>query len=113
MNKQRLFFLYIGLLCIVLLFIVRLVYLQIIKNQFFKDKSSGQLTKVITIQPHRGNILDRRGNKLAMSQEAYSIYATPHKIKNKKKVAETLAPILGISSQSVLKKLKNRTRLYG
>lgn len=105
MNKQRLFILYMGLLFIVVLFLVRLVYLQIIKNQFFKEKSSGQLTKVITIQPHRGNILDRRGNKLAMSQEAYSIYATPHKITNKKRVAETLAPILRVSSHSLLKKI--------
>ncbi len=108
MNRQRLFYLFLVALIIVLSMITRLFYLQVIKHDFFKQKSSGQLKKVIHIQPHRGHIFDRHGAVLAMSREAYSIYATPQAVRNIEKTALTLAKILNENPIEIQKKLASK-----
>ena len=107
MNRKRLFYLFLIALLVVVSILSRLFYLQILKHDFFKEKSSGQLRKVIHIQPHRGHIFDRYGEVLAMSREAYSIYATPPAVGNKIETAEKLIQILELDAQDLLEKLSS------
>ncbi len=51
--------------------------------------------KSITVPGLRGSLLDRRGNPLAASEDAATIYATPYQVKNPPQAADKLAPILG------------------
>ena len=53
----------------------------------------------------RGSLLDRRGNQLASSEDAATIYATPYQVKNPPKAAAQLAPILKAKPGEVLEAL--------
>ena len=58
----------------------RLVYLQVIKYQFFLNLASRQTGRVIDVEPRRGTIYDRNGAELAMSIDVDSVFAVPSEI---------------------------------
>jgi len=86
----------------------RAYYLQIVRHDFFYTKSLQQSRQAVEIRPERGEILDSRGNKLAISLEGESVYAQPHKIISKKKAARNLARILPFSSRQIYRKLAGK-----
>ncbi len=86
----------------------RAYYLQIVRHDFFYTKSLQQNRQAVEIRPERGEILDSRGNKLAISLESESVYVQPHKIVSKKKVARKLARILPFSSRQIYRKLASK-----
>ena len=64
--------------------------------------------------PSAGAILDRNGAQLAVSEDSATIYADPLLIKNPSKVADQLAPVLGMPTDELLRKLcrpQSRLRL--
>ena len=86
----------------------RAYYLQIVRHDFFYTKSLQQSRQAVEIRPERGEILDSRGNKLAISLESESVYVQPHKIVSKKKTARKLARILPFSSRQIYRKLASK-----
>ncbi|MCD6152265.1 MAG: penicillin-binding protein 2, partial [Deltaproteobacteria bacterium] len=86
----------------------RAYYLQIVRHDFFYNKSLQQSRQAVEIRPERGEILDSRGNKLAISLESESVYVQPHKIVSKKKAARKLARILPFSSRQIYRKLARK-----
>ena len=86
----------------------RAYYLQIVRHDFFYTKSLQQSRQAVEIRPERGEILDSRGNKLAISLESESVYVQPHKIVSKKKAARKLARILPFSSRKIYRKLASK-----
>jgi len=86
----------------------RAYYLQIIRHDFFYTKSRQQSRQAVEIRPERGEILDSRGSKLAISLEGESVYVQPYKIINKKKAARKLARILPFSSRQIYRKLASK-----
>lgn len=86
----------------------RAYYLQIVRHDFFYAKSLQQSRQAVEIRPERGEILDSRGNKLAISLESESVYVQPHKIIAKKKTARKLARILPFSSRQIYSKLAGK-----
>ena len=61
-------------------------------------------------ETHRGYIRDRGGYLLALSIEKNSLFANPEEIRNPEETAQTVASILRISPDEVLKKLKKKKR---
>ena len=86
---------------------LRLLYLQVYKHDFFKEKSIDQLQRIIKLHPKRGSIYDRNGTPLAITQTTYSAYAVPRKISNATALSRTLSPILNIPRHRLLEKLSN------
>ena len=58
------------------LFLVRLVYLQVIVAGEYSEQAAQSRTVSIDIAPKRGTIYDRNGNVLATSIDAKTVYAT-------------------------------------
>lgn len=58
----------------------------------------------------RGNIIDRNGNILATSINSVSLSVNPNKIKNKKKLARKLAPILDFKIDEIENKLLSNNK---
>ena len=73
----------------------RLVWLQTAKAAEFSRAAEAQRTQTVTLTPRRGAILDRDGQPLAISVEAYTVYAAPRSIKDPRAVAALLAEHLG------------------
>lgn len=104
------------------------LYLQGIHKSFLQQKGEARYSRNITLSSHRGKILDRNGEILAMSLPVDSVYANPPDIKVSakldKKPAEkaeaekamaeklsTLARLLQINEKELHKKIsKNQKR---
>jgi penicillin-binding protein 2 len=76
--EQRLFGRRIVAATIVILLLVaalgaRLVYLQVIKHEYFSDLSQGNRIRIEPLPPSRGLILDRNGEPLALNRPAYQL----------------------------------------
>lgn len=78
-----------------LLFVVRLVYLQVIAAPDYREAAASSRTISIDIPAKRGTIYDRNGNVLATSVDATTIYANPKEIKDRAHAARALAEVLG------------------
>lgn len=92
------------LLCF-LVVVCRAFWLQGVQGSSLASQAVYQQTEEVTVPGLRGDLLDRRGNKLAASEDAATIYATPYQVKNPPKAAERLAPILDQPKGEVLEAL--------
>ena len=61
-----------------LLIVFRLIYLQLINYESYKEMSDQNRIRLISKQPIRGNIYDRKGKILADSKLQYSLIMKPH-----------------------------------
>jgi cell division protein FtsI (penicillin-binding protein 3) len=92
------------LLCF-LLIVGRAFWLQGVQGSSLASQAISQQTEVVTVPGLRGDLLDRRGDKLAASEDAATIYATPYQVENPPQAAAQLAPILDQPKGEVLEAL--------
>lgn len=81
MNSLRIKILQITVLLILGVLIVRLFYIQVIDDSY-KMFSNNNVLKYNIQYPPRGEILDRNGEFLAQSKEAYDLMVIPRDVKN-------------------------------
>jgi cell division protein FtsI/penicillin-binding protein 2 len=103
--ERRIGLLFGGFLLCFLVIVVRAFWLQGVQGSELASEAAYQQTEVVTVPGLRGDLLDRRGNKLAASEDAATIYATPYQVKNPPQAAAKLAPILGEKKGEVLEAL--------
>lgn len=110
--KARIVFIFVGILCLWSLLILRAGYLQFLPNDRLNSLQNRQFQTKVTLQARRGAIMDRNGRDLAMSAAAYSLYADPKILENRKAVAKKLAKVLGQSPESIFAKIKDKNRRF-
>ncbi|MBT5856075.1 penicillin-binding protein 2 [bacterium] len=103
--SPRFFIILLTCYLVVGLFAVRLFYLQVLRHDFFVQKSERQVQKIIKIQSHRGVIYDRNKRPLALSKKAYSIYAVPPKIEDAKQFAKAVSSVLKLPKGKMFKSI--------
>ena len=69
------------LFAISFLFLARLVQMQVLEYNLYKEKSFTQAIKQVRIEPFRGNFFDRNGKLVVHSQPAFSISIVPKEFK--------------------------------
>ena len=79
--------------------------LQIVQHEEMLKKAERQHQRIVPLTPVRGTIMDRNGNKLAVSLEMDSCFAEPRNIQDIDGTATVLAPFLRTTKQELLKKL--------
>jgi len=106
------------ILILVLIFIFgatiigRLVFIQILNQDFYKALAIGQQNNFEIFVPQRGKIFFSDGkNLLATNYLSNFIFISPNKIKNKENTAIVLSQILNLKEDSLLEKL-NKDSLY-
>ncbi|MGE5552446.1 MAG: penicillin-binding transpeptidase domain-containing protein [Betaproteobacteria bacterium] len=97
----------------------RLFWVQVIQNSFLTSRALEQRLHPVPIDPRRGTIFDRNGEKLAVSISADAVYVVPaevtrdrHKAKeNAELVARRLAQLLHMEEQEkeILAKVRRRS----
>jgi cell division protein FtsI (penicillin-binding protein 3) len=95
---------------LVLLFLVlagRSVYLQRIDNEFLQEQGSSRYSREIEVPAHRGRIVDRFGEALAISTPVKSIWAFPAKVEARPEEIKELARVLEVPPQSIARKLSD------
>lgn len=78
--------------------IARLVWLQVVKYDYFADLSQGNRIRIEPIPPNRGLILDRNGLPLATNAPSYQLELT------KEQVADVDATLQGIAALGLIDK---------
>lgn len=102
MNRSRLVFTIVMFILAFFVISLRLIDVTIFKYISIKNDSNNQ-SKII----RRADILDRNGTLLATSLPLVSLYANPHQIDDKTKVAQKIKHILkDININKLLEKLK-------
>jgi cell division protein FtsI (penicillin-binding protein 3) len=86
----------------------RAVYLQLLNNDFLKEHGDARSIRVVDIPSHRGVIVDRNGEQLAMSTPVDSIWATPRKVFEDVERFPELADAMGLTVKELHATLRDR-----
>ncbi|MFA6956087.1 MAG: penicillin-binding transpeptidase domain-containing protein [Thermoanaerobaculia bacterium] len=108
LSRKRLLMLGAFLVTWSIVVVGRLAQVQILRHDDYVAKAARQQERTIELSPVRGSILDTRGRILAESVPAYSIYADPQAIADRRDAAKKLAAIkgLGLTRAQLEQKLK-------
>ncbi len=85
--------------------IARSLYLQWIDNVFLQEQGSSRHSREIDVPAHRGRILDRTGEPLAISTPVKSIWAFPGQVDASPEQLALLAQALETTPRALAKKL--------
>lgn len=110
-KKQRL---NIALGCVALIFallIVKLVQIQLIDGEMYKEMAVNQQTKDIPIPARRGEILDRNLKKLAVNMTLYNVWGDTNRINSPETVSKLLASSMDLNPEDLLQKIKGNDGL--
>ena len=106
----------LGLLAIAALCLLwRAVDLQVLNNDFLQDQGDARHLRVLATPPHRGMILDRNGEPLAISTPVDSVCANPQELMAARDSWKVLARLLDIKPEQFKRRLKdsaNREFVY-
>ena len=84
---------------------VRLVDLQIVRQKELTARGVKQWTRSGVVSARRGDIVDTNGKLLAQSVTSFILTARPRDVKNVNALAGVLARELGLSEETIIKKL--------
>ncbi|MGD8741789.1 MAG: penicillin-binding transpeptidase domain-containing protein [Granulosicoccaceae bacterium] len=105
-----------GLLLLVAIALIwRLVDLQVLRKDFLQGQGDARALRVVSMSAHRGMVLDRHGEPLAISTPVDSIWMNPRDVQFEGKQRLHLAKLLGMDSdslQSLLATRKGREFVY-
>ena len=85
----------------------RAFQLQILSSKELKSLAEKQHTQTLLLQPDRGIIFDRNGEKMAATIMSDSVCADPSKINNPRETARALASVLQADRTALQKKLSS------
>jgi cell division protein FtsI (penicillin-binding protein 3) len=88
----------------------RVVYLQGIHDEFYKDKGNARYSRNLILTSQRGKITDRNGQLLAVSMPVESVWASPPDVLLDKAKTKQLANLLGMQEEVIKSKLVNTER---
>lgn len=103
--KFRIITILIFFLVLFIALVSRAFQLQVLSGQKLKNMAEKQHTTTLHLQPERGVIYDRNGEKLAASVMADSVCADPSKIADPVRAAEQVAAILNTDRAVIFKKV--------
>jgi cell division protein FtsI (penicillin-binding protein 3) len=84
----------------------RLAWLQVFQHDYYQHLAQKQQEKVLTIQAERGKILDRDGQRLAVSRPLDSVCVNPLLLKDMPFAADVLSHVLQVDQTALLQKMR-------
>jgi cell division protein FtsI (penicillin-binding protein 3) len=85
----------------------RLIQLQVVQHRQFAELATGQQQKLEEIKAPRGAILDRYGQRLAMSLPAESVCVDPLRVPDLAVASDILASVLNLNTKDLLASLQS------
>ncbi|MEG0620843.1 MAG: penicillin-binding protein 2 [Raoultibacter sp.] len=95
LNSSRAMGIVVVFFAVLLIFVARLVFLQVVVAQEYSAQAQESRTTTIELSPRRGTIYDRNGSVMAKSVDATTVYCNPTEVKDAAGVAAKLATALG------------------
>ncbi|HIF49975.1 MAG TPA: penicillin-binding protein 2 [Thiotrichaceae bacterium] len=95
-------------LCAMAILSSRAIYLQLLNNDFLKEHGDARSIRVVDVPSHRGVIVDRNGEPLAMSTPVESIWVTPKKVFEDVTRLPDLANVMDMTVEELHEILRDR-----
>jgi stage V sporulation protein D (sporulation-specific penicillin-binding protein) len=106
--RKRLLWLLLGLTLMFGALVIRLAYVQLGQGAELSQKAEESWRRNIPFSAKRGEISDRNGVTLAYNVTTPSIMAIPVQIKDKASTARSLASIIDMSEENILKQISKK-----
>ena len=94
-----------ALLLLLAVLVGRSLYLQSVATDFLQGQGSSRYSRDLEIPAHRGRILDRFGEPLAISTPVKAVWAWPEKVEASPQELRTLAAMLELEPDTLATKL--------
>lgn len=94
-------FLMLGMMAAMLVLIGRAIDLQVLDRQFLQHQGDMRHVGIVPISAHRGRIIDRNGELLAISTPVKSVWVNPKEFEASDRDLKTLADVLGLSPKAL------------
>src|SRR5581483_2447223 len=104
-SRARQFVVFAFLLLFATVLGARLYYWQVQRHAWLADMAQREHVRDEQIPARRGAIYDVNGNVLATNEAVDSVYAARKQIDDPQKTAQALSPLLGASSDDLLKRM--------
>ena len=91
-----------------ILLLARAVDLQVLRTGFLREHGDARALRVVTMPAHRGMIVDRNGEPLAISTPVDSVWVNPQQARAAGQSAEMLARALGFDAAELRALLRER-----
>ena len=112
MGRRRIGVLTISVVVAFLAVSVRLVDLQALSSERYRELGLEQRLRTVPINAERGSIFDRNGRDLAISVRRETIWADPRLVADPGAYARQLAPIVGVEEDRLTERLARRDRQF-
>ncbi|MDQ7014966.1 MAG: penicillin-binding transpeptidase domain-containing protein [Gammaproteobacteria bacterium] len=111
MQQARHRFLLLLFAAIAIGLLVRAVDLQVLRQAFLQNQGDVRQQRVVTTAAHRGMVLDRNGEALAVSTPVDAVWANPKKLLSDQDLWPQLAALLDLPLSAIQKKVfKNQQK---
>ncbi len=112
-NERRRLQLRIGLVAGVVVFslvavVARAYFLQVVKHDYYVALQQQQRSSSLLVHCERGEIRAVDGGALAVTVKGSSLYAEPRRVKDKRRIAGGLAPILQMKVSTLVRRLSGK-----
>ncbi len=111
---QRMRFAGLGVLIFLLILMLRFIYLQIGKYDYYHTQAENNRVALVPIVPNRGNIYDRNGEILAQNYFVYTLEIVPARLDNLQDTIDRLSKLVVIREKDIknFKKLRTQTHNF-
>src|SRR5438105_1021339 len=106
LSRPRALALFGALAALFVVLLGRSVYLQWLENDFLQGQGAARFSRALEIPAHRGRIVDRFGDALAISTPVKSLWAFPGQLQASPGELAALAKILETTPQKLSARLK-------
>lgn len=100
----------VAFIALVLALSWRLADIQVLNPDFLRDQGDARHVRQVPTSAHRGMILDRHGEPLAISTPVHSVWVNPQEFKADSKKLAKLTKTLGLKASKVSKKIKRNSQ---
>ena len=105
--SQRRGFVMLGFLCMAVALVGRTAQLQIFERDYYVSEGNSRQLRLATIPANRGDLLDRRGDPLAISTPISSLSGEPKKLAENLKGLREAATILQIDPERLVARVSS------
>ncbi|ALG69349.2 penicillin-binding protein 2 [Beggiatoa leptomitoformis] len=81
--------------------VCRAIYLQVMDSEFLQDQGDARHIRTVTMTAHRGMLMDRNGEPLAISSPVDSVWVNPSQFKTEQANWDKLATTLNINRKEI------------
>ncbi len=86
----------------------RAVFLQVLNTDFLRRQGEARHLRVVSVPAHRGMIMDRNGEPLAISTPVDSVWADPGALPADRRALARLAQALGMPAERLVRRIAAR-----